>query len=50
MLKTIIIEDEPAAANLLEEMLKDTEPEVAVVEKCPGLPSEAKSIKSVPLI
>jgi len=23
MLKTIIVEDEPAAANLLEEMLKD---------------------------
>lgn len=45
MLKTIIIEDEPRAANLLEEMLKDTEREVAVIEKCPDLPSGVKSIK-----
>jgi two-component system LytT family response regulator len=45
MLKTIIIEDEPAAANLLEEMLKDIEPEVEVIEKCPDLPSGVKSIK-----
>lgn len=45
MLRIIIIEDEPAAANLLEEMLKDIEPEVAVVDKCPDLPSGVKSIK-----
>ncbi len=45
MLKTIIIEDEPAAANLLEEMLKDIEPEVEVIEKCSDLPSGVKSIK-----
>lgn len=45
MLRTIIIEDEPAAANLLSEMLKDIEPEVTVVEKCPDLPSGVKSIK-----
>jgi two-component system LytT family response regulator len=45
MLKTIIIEDEPAAANLLEEMLKNIEPEVEVIEKCSDLPSGVKSIK-----
>lgn len=45
MLRTIIIEDEPAAANLLAEMLKDIEPKVAVVEKCRDLPSGVKSIK-----
>jgi two-component system LytT family response regulator len=45
MLRTIIIEDEPAAANLLEAMLKDIEPEVEVVEKCPDLPLGVKSIK-----
>ena len=45
MLRTIIIEDEPAAANLLSEMLKDIEPEVAVLDKCPDLPSGVKSIK-----
>ncbi len=45
MLKTIIVEDEPAAANLLEEMLKDIEPEVEVIEKCSDLPSGVKSIK-----
>src|SRR4028119_2483728 len=45
MLKIIIVEDEPAAANLLEEMLKDIEPEVEVIEKCSNLPSGVKSIK-----
>jgi two-component system LytT family response regulator len=45
MLRTIIIEDEPAAANLLSEMLKDIAPEVSVVEMCPDLPSGVKSIK-----
>lgn len=45
MLKTIIIEDEPAAANLLEEMLKDIEPPVEVIEKCSDLPSGVKSIR-----
>jgi two-component system LytT family response regulator len=45
MLKTIIVEDEPAAANLLEEMLKDIDSEVEVIEKCPNLPSGVRSIK-----
>jgi two-component system LytT family response regulator len=45
MLKTIIIEDEQAAANLLEEMLKDMDPKVEVIEKCPDLPSGVKSIR-----
>jgi two-component system LytT family response regulator len=45
MLKTIIVEDEPAAANLLEEMLKDIDPEIKVIDKCPDLPSGVKSIK-----
>jgi len=45
MLKTIIIEDEPAAAHLLEEMLKDIEPKVEVMEKCSNLPQGVKSIK-----
>ena len=45
MLKIIIIEDEPAAADLLEEMLKDIEPRVEVIDKCPDLPSGVKSIK-----
>jgi two-component system LytT family response regulator len=45
MLKTIIIEDEPAAASLLEEMLKDIDAEVEVIEKCPDVPSGVKSIK-----
>jgi len=45
MLKTIIIEDEPAAAHLLEEMLKDIEPRVEVMEKCSNLPQGVKSIK-----
>ena len=45
MLRTIIIEDEPAAANLLEEMLKDTACKVEVLDKCPDLPLGVKSIK-----
>lgn len=45
MLRIIIIEDEPASANLLEEMLKDIDPEVQVIEKCSDLPSGVKSIK-----
>jgi two-component system LytT family response regulator len=45
MLRTIIIEDEAAAANLLVEMLKDVDPEVEVIEKCADLPSGVKSIK-----
>jgi two-component system LytT family response regulator len=45
MPKTIIIEDEPAAANLLEEMLKDIDPELKVIDKCSDLPSGVKSIK-----
>ena len=45
MLKIIIVEDEPAAANLLEEMLKDIDPKLQVIDKCPDLPSGVKSIK-----
>lgn len=45
MLKVIIIEDEPASASLLEEMLKDVETDLVVVDKCAELPSGVKSIK-----
>ena len=45
MIKTIIIEDESIASELLEEMLKEIEPEITVVEKCIDLPSAVKSIK-----
>lgn len=48
MFKAIIVEDEPTAANLLEEMLKDIEVEVTVIEKCSDLPSAVKSIKRHP--
>jgi two-component system LytT family response regulator len=45
MIKTIIIEDEPKAAVLLNEMLKEIEPQIMVIEKCPDLPTAVRSIK-----
>src|SRR5580765_7207721 len=45
MFKTIIIEDEPNSALLLEQMLQEIEPAVKIVEKCIDLPSGIKSIK-----
>jgi two-component system LytT family response regulator len=45
MYKAIIIEDEQKAAGMLEAMLNDIDPEMAIVEKCPDLPSGIRSIK-----
>jgi len=45
MYKAIIIEDEQKAADMLEGMLKDINPEIIIVEKCPDLPSGVRSIK-----
>jgi two-component system, LytTR family, response regulator len=45
MYNAIIIEDEPHAANLLEQMLESIAPFVTVVDKCPDLPTGVRSIK-----
>jgi two-component system LytT family response regulator len=45
MLRAIIIEDEHNAAELLEQMLKEVEPAVDIIEKCGDLPSGVRSIK-----
>lgn len=45
MLRAIIREDEHNAAELLEQMLKEIEPAVDIVEKCADLPSGIRSIK-----
>ena len=45
MLRSIIIEDEQHAANLLEEMLYDIDPAIQILEKCGDLPAGVKSIK-----
>jgi two-component system LytT family response regulator len=45
MFKAIIIEDEPNAATLLQQMIHDIEPSAVVLEKCVDLPSGIKSIK-----
>ena len=45
ILKTIIIEDEQHAANLLEGMLTDINPDIKILDKCGDLPSGVKSIK-----
>jgi two-component system LytT family response regulator len=45
MLKAIIIEDEPHAADLLQNMLLDIEPALTILDKCRDLPSGVKSIK-----
>jgi two-component system, LytTR family, response regulator len=44
-IKAIIIEDEPLAANLLEQMLADIKLSVQVVDKCGDLPAAVKSIR-----
>ncbi len=45
MIKAIIIEDEVRAAELLSEMVREIEPGIEIVDKCPDLPSAVKSIK-----
>jgi two-component system LytT family response regulator len=45
MIKVIIIEDEVRAAELLSEMVREIEPSIQVIDKCPDLPSAVKSIK-----
>jgi len=45
MLRSIIIEDEQHAANLLEAMLHDIDPTIQILEKCGDLPGGVKSIK-----
>lgn len=45
MLRSIIIEDEQNAANLLEAMLHDIDPTIELLEKCDDLPKGVKSIK-----
>jgi two-component system, LytTR family, response regulator len=45
MIKAIIIEDEVKAAELLSEMVREIEPGIEIVDKCPDLPSAVKSIK-----
>src|SRR5690242_2223518 len=45
MFKAIIIEDEPKAAILLEQMICNIEPTAVVLDKCVDLPSGIKSIK-----
>jgi two-component system LytT family response regulator len=45
MYKAIIIEDEQNAANLLEEMLRDINSDLVIVEKCGDLPSGVRAIK-----
>lgn len=45
MFKAIIIEDEPKASALLEQMISDIEPTAVVLDKCVDLPSGIKSIK-----
>lgn len=44
-IKAIIIEDEGKAAQLLELMLTNIDPNIVVVEKCKDLPSGVRSIK-----
>ncbi len=45
MIKAIIIEDEPKAAELLSEMVNEIEPRIQIVDKCADLPTAVKSIK-----
>ncbi len=45
MIKAIIIEDEPRAAELLSEMVNEIEPSIQIVDKCADLPTAVKSIK-----
>jgi two-component system, LytTR family, response regulator len=45
MYKAIIIEDEPHAATLLQQMISAVRSDVEILEKCADLPSGVKSIK-----
>jgi two-component system LytT family response regulator len=45
MFKTVIIEDETPAANLLEKMLEELELPIEVVEKCSDLPEGVRAIR-----
>lgn len=45
MIKAIIIEDEPKAANMLQIMLQKNQPDVEVLEQCLDLSSGVKAIK-----
>jgi len=45
MIRAIIIEDEQHAAELLEEMLKEIEPRILIVQRCENLSSAVKCIK-----
>ncbi len=45
MIKTIIVEDEPKAAELLKHMLNEIDPKIEVLDWCQDLPSAIKSIK-----
>ena len=45
MIKTIIVEDEPKAAELLKEMLREIDPDISVLDLCGDLPAAVRSIK-----
>jgi two-component system LytT family response regulator len=45
MIKTLIIEDELKAADLLQLMLTDCQQDIEVIDKCPNLPAGVRSIK-----
>lgn len=45
MIKTIIVEDEPKAADLLKDMLGEIDSKIEVLDWCQDLPSAIKSIK-----
>ena len=44
MIKAIIIEDEPRAADMLQIMLEANQPEIEITDKCQNLPSGVRSI------
>ena len=46
MIKAIIVEDEPKAADLLHEMINEIEPMIHIVARCGDLPEAVKSIKT----
>lgn len=45
MIKAIIIEDEPKAAELLSQMLEEIDAGIIMLDLCPDLPSAIKSIR-----
>lgn len=47
MIKALIIEDEPKAANMLQIMLERNQPDVTILEKCLNLPAGVKGIKKL---